>query len=205
MKINEQILNYLTNKLNKDEIKLFEDKLNSDLNFKKEFDELKNKFDRTIFSESRITSNDYKNEVIVNVQNRINTQKKSKLLVKISYSFSFAAIIILLGILFYPNKEMKLNKPLITFTQAEKEIINSIKNDQETINKIYQYDFLSVSTPSKKAEISYSKYDEDIKEIAQYDKNYLARNDIPIIDDAVLYDYLDNETIEKVFSKIEKL
>ncbi|MFH0734395.1 MAG: hypothetical protein V1773_08975 [bacterium] len=205
MKNNQEILNYLTKNLNENEIKLFEDKLISDISFKNEFEKISKSYNNTVLDKRLVTPENYKNEVIINIHKKIESKNKNKMFYRFSYSFSFAAIILILGILYYPGKIVKINKPLVTFTQSEKEIINSIKADQETINTIYRYDILPVIISSKKTENVYAEYDEDIKEIAQYDKNYLVRNDIPAVDDITLYDYLDSETIEKVFSKIEKL
>lgn len=200
---NNKIILYLSGEMTDSEKVKFETRLSNDLILQKEVEKYRLKFAKLNNFKSMPTElpNDFRSNILVNTNERIALKRKMKPIINIRYGLSFS-LVILFALLIKVSENTPKQNTFLSFSKNEKQIMKEIAADKEAINDIYHTDIVTIQTGNTIKSIE-DNYLSDIQEIAKYDKDFLNRNNIPIVDEINLNESISDEQIEELFSKLD--
>jgi len=200
---NNKILQYLNGEMTDAEKTKFEDEVSNNVLLKNTLDKMSLKLGE--LNKSKLFSNElpdtFRNTILVNANEKLVERSKLKPIINMRYGLSFS-LVLLFALLFQFSENTNQKQTFLSFSNTEKQLIKEIAKDKETIKDIYHSDIVAIQTVNVNKTVDDS-YIADIKEIAKYDKDFLNRNNIPIVDEINLDESISDEQIEELFSKLD--
>lgn len=200
---NNKILQYLNGEMTEAEKIKFEDEVSNNALLKNTLDKMSLKLGE--LNKSKLFSNElpdtFRNTILVNANEKFVERRKLRPIINMRYGLSFS-LVLLFALLFQFSENTNQQQTFLSFSNTEKQLIKEIAKDKETIKDFYHSDIVAIQTVNVNKTVDDS-YIADIKEIAKYDKDFLNRNNIPIVDEINLDESISDEQIEELFSKLD--
>lgn len=205
MKINEDIFNKLNKNLSDDELDKYLNNLiskNEDINeYKKLYNAIKE-----LKANNYYLSEDYKNEILLKVNNKLAKNYLIRKVNTLSYALYFS-LAMLIAAFFYNinfNSNVIKENHTIILSDADKALLEEIEPE---VKKTMNYSELFIPEKKDNSIVKSKNYegiktDEELLALVETNKHLLSENYIPAVDDVLLYECLDDDLIDKIFNKL---
>jgi len=200
MILNEEILKKLNKPLNDSELEKEIESLSSS---SLEKEELKHVYEslRKLDVNNLSISESYKNDVLFRVNKKISKQKILVKLNKISLAGYFTIMVLFSVLSYYNFFYSKYDNKNFKLSLKDVEYLNSLSNSD--IKKTFIYnDYIEPQKKIQNKNSSVIEKDDELIAIAETNKYLLRQNYIPAVDDILLYECVDDDMLNNIFTNL---